>query len=442
MPTTRLIAFVLGVLAAPAAAFSQPATLRLTLDEAIARAQQASHRVIELEARVEGARAAEAGRRAAGRPLVAMLGGYSRTNHVDEFAIATPGQPLRILYPDVPDNYHARMDLQWPIYTAGRAGALERAAGAERAAAAFDVEALRRDLRLEVTRAFWAVVTADQTQVVVTHALDATDAHVRELRARLEQGLIPPNEVLSAEAQRSRQQLLAIEARTLRGTAEADLRRLIGDDSRIPIEVAAPLTPPAVPASGDSAAAQEDEARRGREERRALASRVDAARSREAAAAAGARPQVGVAAGYDYARPNPRIFPRQEAWQDSWDVSVNLSWSLWDGGRRDAERAEAAAATRALAARAAEFDRQLTLEVQQRRLEIDSTTAAIAAAEDGVRAAVEARRVVGERFAAGVATSTDVLDADTAVLQAELDRTRAIANARLAAARLDRAIGR
>jgi outer membrane protein TolC len=49
---------------------------------------------------------------------------------------------------------------------------------------------------------------------------------------------------------------------------------------------------------------------------------------------------------------------------------------------------------------------------------------------------------VQERFAAGVATSTDLLDAQVALLQAELDRTRALANARLASARLDRALGR
>jgi outer membrane protein TolC len=50
--------------------------------------------------------------------------------------------------------------------------------------------------------------------------------------------------------------------------------------------------------------------------------------------------------------------------------------------------------------------------------------------------------VVSERFGAGVATSTDVLDAHVAVLQAELDRTHAIASARLAEARLARALGK
>jgi outer membrane protein TolC len=50
--------------------------------------------------------------------------------------------------------------------------------------------------------------------------------------------------------------------------------------------------------------------------------------------------------------------------------------------------------------------------------------------------------VVGERFRAGVATSTDVLDAELAVLQAELDLTRAQANTRVALARLERAAGK
>ena len=56
-------------------------------------------------------------------------------------------------------------------------------------------------------------------------------------------------------------------------------------------------------------------------------------------------------------------------------------------------------------------------------------------------APTEARRVVAERFAAGVATSTDLLDAQVDQLQAELERTRALANVKLAEARLARALG-
>ena len=80
----------------------------------------------------------------------------------------------------------------------------------------------------------------------------------------------------------------------------------------------------------------------------------------------------------------------------------------------------------------------LAVEVRQRALEIDSGRAAVAAADDAVRAAAEARRVVAERYRAGVITQIEVLDAEFALLQAELDRTRALAGVRLAEARLAR----
>lgn len=419
---------------------AQDAVLRLTQDAAIARGIANSQRLAELEARREGAEAAEAGRTAAAMPLVGLVGGYTRTNHVQEFAIAQPGQPARVIYPDVPDNVHVRLDLQWPIYTGGRTDALRRAARAERDAAGEDVAAARSDLRLEVTRAFWALVTAGETEQVLARSLESMASHVNDLRSRLEQGLIPPSELLSVEAQQSRQRLLAIEARNTRAIVEADLRRLLGIETEGRIEpIAALELPEATEPAADILIA---DARAHRAERRALERRVDASQARGNAASAARLPQVGVAGGYDYARPNPRIFPRIGEWRDSWDVSVNVSWVLWDGGRRHAEQAEAAAGARQAASRVADFDRQTAFEVRQRRLEVDSSRAAIAAASDGVRSATEARRVLGERFSAGVATSSELLDAEVAVLQAELDRTRALANARLAEARLTRAVGK
>jgi outer membrane protein len=430
--TRRLLAFTLVISACAVPAAAQEAAVRLTLEQAIAEGLAASARLAELDAREAGAAAAAGGRRAAGRPLVAASAGYMRTNHVDEFGIVQPGQPPRILYPDVPDNYRARLDLQWPIFTGGRIDALVRAAEAERAATVADREAARADLRLEITRAFWALVTAREAEQVVQRSLESLQAHVGDLRSRDAQGLIPPNEVLTAEALVSRRRVLVIEAGNMARIAEADLVRLLGRDDGARIEPVEPLAPPSPPAAASEGR---------RPERAALAARIAAADAREAAAAAAGKPQVAVAGGYDIARPNPRIFPRADEWHPSWDVSVNVAWTLWDGGRRQAEAAEAAASARAIAARVTEFDRQTRFEVTQRQLELDASLAAIAAADDGIRAAAEARRVVGERFAAGVATSTDVLDAEVAVLEAELDRTRALAGARLAAARYARAVG-
>ena len=102
----------------------------LTLDEAIAQGLATSQRLAELASRADAAEFAIEGRRAAENPALSLQGGYARTNHVEEFAIGVPGRPPQVVYPNIPDNYRARLDLQWPIYTGGRGDALERAARA------------------------------------------------------------------------------------------------------------------------------------------------------------------------------------------------------------------------------------------------------------------------------------------------------------------------
>lgn len=419
----------------------EPTLLRLTLEDAQSRAVEASHRLAEARARVDAAEATIAVREAGDRPIVAATAGYARTNHVTEFVVPTAGGQPRVLYPNVPDNYRTRLDLQWPIYTGGRTDALARASRAEAAAAAHDVGAARSDLRLEVARSFWALVTSRATVGVLEQGLQRAQTHLGDARQRFDAGLVPPNEVASAEAQESRQRMLLIEARNQVAISSAELARLTGlDPLDASLEPVATLDAPAPPALG--ARALVEQALAAREERRALQRRVEAADEQVTAAGAASRPTVAIVGGVDYARPNPRIFPRAERWDDSWDAGVNVSWSLWDGGRARAESAAAGALASAARRRVDEFDSLVALEVRQRLLELDSGSAAVSAAADAIRAATEARRVVGERYQAGVAIQSELLDADAVLLQAELDRTRALAGVRLAEARLSRALGR
>lgn len=422
------------------AAGQQIPVVRITLEEAQSRAREASHRLAEARARESVAQATVVVRETADRPTVAALAGYTRTNHVLEFTVPGPTGIPRVLYPDVPNNYHSRLELQWPIYSGGRTDALERAAQAEAAATGADLAVAQADLRLEAARTFWAVVTARTTVDVLEQGVARSQAHVADVRQRFAAGLVPPNEIASAEAQESRARMLAIEARNQREVATADLARLAGFTPGQPIEPVATLDAPSSPVAGvESLLAG---ARDARDERRALASRIESANSVRDAAAAARLPTIAVTGGVDYARPNPRIFPRTDRWDDSWDAGVNVRWSFWDGGRTAADVAQATAAIEVTRQRLAEFDSVLAVEVRQRALDLESGRAAVAAAADAVRAAAEARRVVAERYQAGVIAQIEVLDAEYALLQAELDRARALAGVRLSEARLARAIGR
>jgi len=455
---TRAYLFVTLLFAGSAAALAQEPSVRLTVDEAVSRAFEASHRLAEAEARQEGARATVEVRQAASRPTASAMAGYTRTNHVEPFGFPTPDGRLNILYPDVPDNFTSRVAAQWPIYTAGRLDALERAASAEAEAAGADLDTARADLRFEVTRAYWAVATSREAVRVLEEGVARADAQVRDARQRFEVGLVPPSDVLTFEAQQSSEELQLIEANNLLESNLIDLRRLIGASPAAVIELADSLDSPGgtvpraattqgtVPMTNVKSEAETAplvaEALKQRPELRALALRFEGAQAREEAASKGRRPNFGLGGGYDFAKPNPKIFPREDIWQTSWDVSLNMSWNIFDSGRTKAEVAEAAAAARAIEARQKELDTVVSAEIRQRLLDLRSSQAAVRASEAAVRASAEARRVLAERLAVGVATTTDVLVAQEQLLGAELARARALAGVRLAEARLERALGR
>jgi outer membrane protein TolC len=422
---------VLLLAATSPAAAQTPLPPRVTLEEALARAAANSHRLGELRARESTAGAVLAQRKATDLPIVSAQAGYLRTNHVDEFKVLQLGQ-VQVLYPDVPDNWRARLDMQWPIYTGGRTKALEQAATAEQQATGKDLESARADLRLETTRAFWALVTATESVSVVGESVTRIEGQLGDVRARFDAGFLPPNDVLTVDARVSQQRTLLIQAINQRDGARAELARLMG----VPVDASFEVD--AVLASAGSAPAQPASVRADRE---ALALRVDAAESRIEAAHSDNKPSIAVVAGYDYARPNTRHFPREDTWQDSWDVGVNVTFTLWNGGRTAAQVDEARHQAEAARERLAEADTQIALEIRQRQLDLGSATSQVETAAAAVRSATEARRVVAERFGAGVATSTDLLDAQVDQLQAELERTRALANVKLAEARLARALG-
>jgi outer membrane protein len=437
---TPLQIAVLALVLPVAVAAQTPSPQRLSLDDAVRRAVETSHRLGEARARQQGADAAVEVRRKADVPTITALAGYTRTNHVDEFGVPQPDGRLRVIYPDIPDNYRTRLELQWPVYTSGRTNALERAAQAEATATGADLDAARLDLRMEVSRAYWALVTARDTVRVLEAALGTADQSLTDVRNRVEAGLLPPNDVSRSEAQRARQELLLIEAHGRVQSVTLDLDRLLGLPDGTAVETTDALEA-AAPQVGDGAMLA-DEALKQRPELTAIASRTLAQQERIAAIATARKPSIAIASGVDWANPNPRIFPRQDKWQESWDLSVNLSWQLFDWGRNAAERAEAQFAITALNERKADTETQIRSDVQKQLVDLRTTQAAMVPARLAVTAAQETQRVVADRFEAGVATTLDVLDAQLAVLQAELDRTRVLADLRLSEARLARVLGR
>lgn len=441
---TRVLCGVLGAIVLVPGGVHAQTRVRLTLDEAIARGLADAPRVQEARARAQAATATRTGREALSRPTASLLSGYTRTNHVAAFAVPLAGGGSRVIFPDIPDNWRLRADVLFPLWTGGRTPALVEAATADVAAAEADVRIVEAELALEVALAYWQVVTARAAVAVLDEGLARTDAWVADVQARVDAGVSSPHEVPQARAQRARQQVQRIQAAQAATVAQRELARLTGLPAGEVIDTVTPVDRPlaalgtAGPASGAELLEQAIEARA---ERAALDARRASFVAAGRAAMAALRPQVATMAGVEPARPNARFVPRSDQWHTSWDIGIAVTWSVWDGGRARAERAAVLAHAEALRHRQREFDARLDVEIAQRLLDLESGRAAVAASDEAVAAAAEVHRVLRARFDAGVATSTEVLDAQQAWLEASLERTRLQASVRVAESRLLRSVG-
>jgi len=415
-------------------------TVRLSLAETVERARASSPRLAQLAALQTAADAGLLGARAGRLPVLDLAASYTRNSNVPELTIALPSTEPRTIFPNIPDNYRTRAGLTLPVYTGGRVQGEIRAADHNRDAAGRDLEAGVKDLVLEASSAYWQLVTARESARVLAEAVAAFEAHLKQTKDRQQLGMAARNEVLLVQVERDRAELSRLAADGAAEVANANLVRLVDLPPGSEVEPIEPLASPARPRPDLEALVKE--ALDGRPEAAALRSRAAAAQAAVKVARSATLPQASLSAGYDFARPNARILPPVEEWKGSWSVGVSLSIRAFDGGRTSAAAAQARAQAAAVRHQLEDLERRIRLEVTSRVLDLGTSRATVEVAERNLEAAGESLRVSRDRYHEGLIASFELLDAETALLRAGLDRTTAATQLRLAQASLERAVGR
>jgi outer membrane protein TolC len=423
----------------PAAGASASTVVRLTLAEAVDRAREYSPRLAQLRSLEDAAAAGTRGARAQRMPVIDLSAGYTRRSDVPEFSAPDPAGGTQVIFPNIPDNYRTRLGFSLPIYTGGRLENGVAAAGHEQGAAAHDVESGVGDTALETRAAYWDLVAAREEERVLREAIASYEAHLKDTRDREQAGMAARNDVLAVQVDRDRAELARLRAANAAEVANANLIRVLGLPDGARVDPADPLDAPEIPPSDlEALVAHAFDAR---PERAALKERIAAADARAQAQRAGTRPQASLQGGYDYSNPNRLIVPNTATWQDTWDIGVSLSFTLFDAGRTSAAFEQASAQAQAARRALEDLDRRIRLEVTARYLDLTAAATGVEVADRAVEAGTENVRVSQDRYQEGLISSTDRLDAETGLLRAGLDRVQAMAFLHLAIASLERAVG-
>ena len=424
-----------------AAAFTQQ-KMSLTVDQAVAIGLENSKALHSSQMRVQYADAKSSEISAQQYPSLKFGGSYTRLSEVPPFEIGPipPILPTAVtVSPSLLNSYNMRVTVQQPLFTGFRLQSSVNAADYSAEASAQDYTKDKSDLVYNVKNAYWSLFKARQFEKFLGETVAQIQAHLTDVQNMFQQGLVTKNEVLKVQVQLSNAQLMHIDAKNTVQLARIGLNNTLGIVLDTEIDLATDIKHS--PKEFQPLEVLIQTAMENRPDMKAMDLRVKAGEAGVTAAKGNWFPQLYLLGNYYYARPNQRIFPTKDEFRDTWDVSLSVSLDIWNWGTTIHQTSQARAQLEQARDGLAQLRDGVTFDVTQNYLNVRQQKEKVSVAEQGVAQAEENFRVTSEKFKAGLASNSDLLDAETALLQARTNHTQTIVDYELAEARLEKAVG-
>jgi outer membrane protein TolC len=244
-------------------------------------------------------------------------------------------------------------------------------------------------------------------------------------KKRLDGGTLLKSGMLDIEVRLAQAREDLVRARNANSLAVRVLRNLLGIESG-DFEVADKAPSVTAPDSGDFS---------GRPELAAARQREQAAQEQASAAKGGYRPRVSAFGSLDY----------DYGWKydhggGSFTAGALLQWDLWDGKLTRAKVAEANANLESAREEQRKLRLALDLEVERARLDLKAADERLSVTDQAVAQAAESASLTRARFEQELALSTQLIDAETALVAARVRRAEAEADRQIAVAALRKAL--
>lgn len=330
------------------------------------------------------------------------------------------------------DNYAFRLSVTQPVYTGGLLTAALQAAKASLQAADLDLEAKRQEAVLQVTTAYYGLLTADRLVKVAEEAVTGAEGHLAVVRANFAAGTVLKTDVLRTEVALGQARQNLIKARNGRELARLGLATTLG----LPGETDFRLVEPAkAPPPGTTLQEDLEKAYRRRPDLVSARAQFEVGRAGRLQAQSGLLPSVALVASEDWQG------SQVDNLDGSWTVMLNASLNVFDWGAARARVKQAEDSLAGLELRLKGLEDQLRLEVSQARQAVAEAEQRLPLAQTTLEQAKENLELTRIRYEAGLATTVDILDGQTLLTQSEAAQVQALYDYNLALAKLAKATG-
>ncbi len=400
--TWALVALLLGVPAARAAAPGGGASL--SVSEALRVAGEhslaADRSGLQLQAAAEGVKQAHASY----FPLVSLSGGRYERDH----AVVAKFGALNA--PTTNRGYWSfEVSVREVLWDFGRRSSSLSGARKRESAVGASGRADVTGAQLAALRAYLGVLGIGERRVVVSERVRSLQDHLRVAQNLYKEGVVARNDLLQTEVRLRDVQDQAAQLKDQEAVAKQSLNRLLGRDPGAALELPAHLPPPPPLDAADDAL--QARALEGNPQVVALQEKLASEREAVAVRQDDRKPVVFAEAAHTYQQNDYLVYPHANV------LFLGASWDAYDGGARKARIREAEVATELTSRDLTEAKRGVAIEVDRALRAYRQALREAATARVNVKASEENLRIVEDQYRAGIANSTDALDAE-AVLAA------------------------
>jgi outer membrane protein TolC len=314
--------------------------------------------------------------------------------------------------PDSLNNFRTAINLKWSVFDQMQSSAQVAQARIGQEQADHQKEMVKQQVRLEVVRAYFGVLLAQQRKDVTEEAVKMGEADLKRIADLFQSGLVVQSDLLSAEVQLAEFRQQQVQASGDLVTAHAFLNTILGTPVQTLQRIAGQLR------DKQFFMAETDELIH-----QALQSRPDYARAGSAVKSS----EEGVRGAKGNYLPRVDVFSSYgisgrdlTSGSSDYAVGAGLTLNLFDFGR-GARLDKARAAQSTAAAEQVHLANQIRLEVIQVYQDYMSARERLKVAGQTVTQAQEALRIVKDRYQEGLTTITEVLRAETAYLRTRLN---------------------
>ncbi len=325
---SRLFTIVIGLLLISVSGFSQEQK-SLSIDEAVNIGLQNSSSLHSSKMNMNYADAKWSEVDTYRLPSLSLNASYTRLSEVSPFIINTPFGAFNIS-PSIFNYYNVQLSLRQPIFTGFKLESNSNIAEYNYLASKQDYTKAEKDLIYNIKNTYWGLFKANQIKKVTEENVNQIQAHLKDVQNLFEQGLATKNDVLKVQVQLGEAQLNLIDAKNAVELANISLVNLIGLPMSTEVETTEKVEKSLKDVEElDSLVSKAYDAR---PELKSMQYRMKAGESSITAAKSDWWPQIYLVGDYYYSRPNTRIQPLVDQFNNTWDVGVSLSINLWNWG--------------------------------------------------------------------------------------------------------------